>query len=295
MDIYKFVNSRDIREYHKKIGYKYTPSDIAWLVYMCEHSTGQEKHEAWRWIIDNMPDEMVRVYTCEYQPVHISLHRVLEEFIEREKEGLKHFTEDEEDKIFFYEGDRNYFSSWNKCYDYINQHEKNIYEWPVCVRYGYIDKDFSFENGYISVNKGGRIQHIQKEELVEKYIYEHTGKYMTIVEFFVELTPSFPSPFKEGDIVYCRGEKSEKEPVVYTCNKEVDGDDSDDDLVYGYVIEDSNAIDDGESDCSAKRMCVKHIYSLDHISDVEYYRGELRGRYKLLESISKWLKGEYGC
>ena len=297
MNIYKFVNSRDVREYHKEIGYKYSPSEAAWLVYMCEDSTVQERHEAWRWIIDNMPDEMVQVYTYEDLPVHISLHRVLEEFIEREKEGLQFFIADLESKIFTFDRNDSVFSNWNNCYNFIKQNEKEIGKWPVCVRYGYIDSYFSLKNGYMLIDKGGKIRRIQKERLSERYIYEKTRTYLSIAEFFMYMTPSFPSPFKDGDIVYCWGEKFEKVPMVYTTYKETHDSDSDQGMVYGYVIDDPLECYVCEyyyeNHFSNNYPGIKFILSLEHISGIEYYRGELKGKNKFLDPISKWLREEY--
>ena len=56
MDITGFINSKDIREHHRAIGYEYNALEAAWLVSQCQHATLEEKHEAWRWIIVNMPD-----------------------------------------------------------------------------------------------------------------------------------------------------------------------------------------------------------------------------------------------
>ena len=33
MDVYKFINSKDIREYLKKINYEFTPVEAAWLIW----------------------------------------------------------------------------------------------------------------------------------------------------------------------------------------------------------------------------------------------------------------------
>lgn len=60
MDIADFINSKDISEYHKKIGYEYNSLEAAWLVSRCRRLTLNERYEAWQWIIDNMPDQIVK-------------------------------------------------------------------------------------------------------------------------------------------------------------------------------------------------------------------------------------------
>ncbi|WP_294520347.1 hypothetical protein [uncultured Anaerovibrio sp.] len=56
MDILSFVNSKDIRDYLHEIDYKCDTMQAAWLVYQSANKTMEEKHTAYRWIIDNMPD-----------------------------------------------------------------------------------------------------------------------------------------------------------------------------------------------------------------------------------------------
>ena len=56
MNIYELVNSRDIREHLQNIGFAPNAPESAWLVYQSNNHTIEEKHDAWRWIIANMPD-----------------------------------------------------------------------------------------------------------------------------------------------------------------------------------------------------------------------------------------------
>ena len=37
MDITRFINSRDIREHLKKIGYQFTSLEAAWLIWQCKN------------------------------------------------------------------------------------------------------------------------------------------------------------------------------------------------------------------------------------------------------------------
>ena len=56
MDIYNFINSKDIQEYLRGINYTFTTPEAAFLVYMCKHVTLEEKFQAWFEIIRTMPD-----------------------------------------------------------------------------------------------------------------------------------------------------------------------------------------------------------------------------------------------
>ena len=54
MDIYRFINSRDIREHLRDINYEFNALEASWLVYQCDEASVEERHKAWTWIIDNM-------------------------------------------------------------------------------------------------------------------------------------------------------------------------------------------------------------------------------------------------
>ena len=46
MDIYSYVNSRDIREYLRKTEYQFNTLQVAWLIYFCNRLTLEEKKSA---------------------------------------------------------------------------------------------------------------------------------------------------------------------------------------------------------------------------------------------------------
>lgn len=56
MDIFRFLNSKDIREHLKQLGYSFTAPEAAFLVWQCRSVTLKEKMAAWREIIETMPD-----------------------------------------------------------------------------------------------------------------------------------------------------------------------------------------------------------------------------------------------
>ena len=56
VDVCRFINSKDIRDYLRSINYQFTPIEAAWLIYYCRELTLQEKHAAWQELIDTMPD-----------------------------------------------------------------------------------------------------------------------------------------------------------------------------------------------------------------------------------------------
>ena len=42
MDIYRFIDSRDMREHLQKLNYAFTPPEAAFLVYRCKAATLEE-------------------------------------------------------------------------------------------------------------------------------------------------------------------------------------------------------------------------------------------------------------
>ena len=56
MDLFQFINSKDIEEHLKAIDYKLSTMEAAWLVWQCTHASLAQKHEAWERIIHTMPD-----------------------------------------------------------------------------------------------------------------------------------------------------------------------------------------------------------------------------------------------
>ena len=56
MDIYRFIDSRDIREHLKKLDYQFSTPETAFLVWHCRTATLNEKIAAWEDIISTMPN-----------------------------------------------------------------------------------------------------------------------------------------------------------------------------------------------------------------------------------------------
>ena len=55
MDIYSFINSRDIAEHCRKIGHTWNPLEMAAIIDM-SHRTVEERHKAWHKLMSDYPD-----------------------------------------------------------------------------------------------------------------------------------------------------------------------------------------------------------------------------------------------
>ena len=59
MDILRFINSKDIREHLRNIGYEFNSPEASWLICQCRDSTVDEKHKAWNELIETMADRPI--------------------------------------------------------------------------------------------------------------------------------------------------------------------------------------------------------------------------------------------
>ena len=54
MNIFRFINSKDIREHLRKLDYQFNSLETAWLIYQCREATSEEKHKAWEELIETI-------------------------------------------------------------------------------------------------------------------------------------------------------------------------------------------------------------------------------------------------
>ena len=89
MNIYKYIRSKDVREYNEKIGHKFTATESAFLVWHNYEITLKEKHDAWREIMRDMKDEEVpKRVNADYAP---RLFALLNKFIEADNRLIDRF------------------------------------------------------------------------------------------------------------------------------------------------------------------------------------------------------------
>ena len=307
MDITSFINSKDIRDYHREIGFKYNALEAAWIVYHNHGMSLEEKHAAWQWIIDNMPDmpiDCVRLYE-EYQGS--SVHEAIKAFMDMQNRFIEEFTASQEGWVFqyrcYYEIDgevngidaQGVFTNWDKCVDFIRAHEDDEHIIGITIYCSEMDPRVCFpsRHGHINVDVQGKITDVASwfDDDTEK-------KYRGLIRFYDDMWFEFPVPFKKGDIVTLAAEHAKSRPIVlestlvppgenaeeYRKWRKENGGDTSDMCFWGYAID----VDDYAG--------YNGIYKDNfwNYMDIEYYRGELIGRQRVLKPISAWLKGELG-
>lgn len=91
MDILKYMNSRDVADYLEKIGFEFNAMQAAYIIYINDRLTIDERIELWREIIDAMPDcEYERLFD-EFVSIVPSAHAQIELHVEKVQESLRYF------------------------------------------------------------------------------------------------------------------------------------------------------------------------------------------------------------
>ena len=94
MDFTNFINSKDIRDYHREIGYQYNSLEAAWLVSQCHRKTLEQKHDAWKWIIDNLPDYAI-TNVGKWHPLKgESVHKMLADYMDMQDQFIAEFKDE---------------------------------------------------------------------------------------------------------------------------------------------------------------------------------------------------------
>ena len=296
MDIFRFINSKDIREHLRSIGYEFNSLEAAWLIYQCHDATIDEKHKAWNELIETMPDCPIekRLNTVAQD----SLHAFLRQYIELEDRYLNEFCDERhadtfnDDKPFVYkikyiyeDGTENgwdtVFSCLNALYESIMEPEEDVTS-IQCTKMQ-IDRLDSRQIAYLNPSfeflrlDPGRIDSDKEWDLFGGV--------------FDGLWFEFPTPFQKGDIVwnpdqpegFCAG------PFVTTgvCLDGIESDktkenirkdgDSSDMCAGGFFLNEDGSI---YGECMSNYM------------DLEFYNKELTGSKRTLIALSNFLKDE---
>lgn len=284
MDIIRFINSRDIREYLRKCDYQFTALEAAWLIYRCRSATIKEKHAAWQELIRTMPDCAVaeRPNTVPQS----SLHQFLREYIRTEDEILERFFREEEHAI--YNCEVRECSMWNPIGKFYDSFQK-------CLK-AYTDlhwEKMKFKITKQIVNRGQSTDVIfssDNEPLeFDTDWYPECGDDI-LFGVFGGLWFDFPTPFKKGDIL-CDPKLSEMEsdglcPGAFVMLDNSSQNASENTRLYG-----------DESDmnvCGYFQNMDGTIYHevMSNYMDLEYYRGELSGKKRILKALGNYVKGE---
>ena len=281
MKIYEFVNSRDIREHWKKIGFVPNALESAWLVYQSNNHTIEEKHEAWRWIISNMPD-------CEVSGKNIetpqkSLHIFLKKYMGIENAIITDFFAHEAGAVYTYRALLK--SELEKYDDGTEWHKVDSIFATFDEAYADATEDdelaplfLEFEKKHLGAHGRSICIRMTPDKkpvfLDEEFFFdteEDSGLYYNV---FFYLHFDFPTPFSKGDII-CPAKVKYKNPRAWDAIFVI-GETDENGTPTGYMAED-------------EYVYCERIYSY---MDFELLEGEPRRDRRMLLPISKYLRGE---
>ena len=292
MDIYQYVNSKDIRAHLQNIGYRFNALEAAWLVYQHRGITMDERHAAWREIIETMPDMRMEFADDSREPFK-SLHQLLRDYMAMEQRWYQSFIAKEQDAIYsftiFFEDSRYIrtyylFSEDDTCYHaLLNDAEKKWGSFGE-IRQFHIQKKYlnSLEDhkSFLHIDACGKVLDVFKGHV------EAPESFLS--SCFSELWFSFSTPFQKGDIVYdpngiegdfCEGPFVLMETaadVYQRTGKRMH--DSMDMTAYGYFQKEDGTL---YAECMHQYM------------DLERYPEEkLTGKKRILKALGNHLKGE---
>ncbi len=206
MEICEFINSKDISKYLKEIDYRFNTLEAAYLIYFNCYITLAEKHNAWKELIETMPDMVPKDYFDHFSWNYFedSIHSCLKQHMENEKNILNDFYSVKKGayNVRLYnqldqEFGTRYFpleqllTSIDEVNDYIADEIKindELYKYEILCK-----PENSQNRFYICKNRSGEVLEISAK--IENYPQPRVDWQLETMWFV------FPTPFKKGDIV----------------------------------------------------------------------------------------------
>lgn len=318
MNIYKYIRSKDVREYNEKIGHKFTATGSAFLVWLNYEITLKEKHDAWREIMRDMKDEEVpKRVNADYAP---SLFALLNKFIEADNRLIDEFYKKDERTVYSYryicKGDSSFGEDFGRIYSdlgYIQGELRKVSDLDI-VRVEYTKKYLSSHRRRITLETDGSGNVMSVDGDFIQGIDLSPKK----DEFFEGLWIDVPTPFRKGDIVCSRKTPfgyylySDSQPFVLLSLANWSAKDAEErgeklsekdkawrDKHLKYLKEYGDITDMtacgyflNSDDCG--RCYTGGFYSevMHDYVDLEYYRGKFNGGERVLLPIKYFLGGD---
>lgn len=332
MDIYSFFNSRDVADYLRGEKHEFTAAEAAYIVYLSDTATLDEKLVAWQEIVDTMPDCPVCHSALDpyFKRDYKSEHQFLREYIFTKKLMLRKFMDGEgcvympdefrftlETAVRFGRDEHSLwsreaplpFSSLDKCVDSLRHDDEEMPEYDrYRIEKRKIDEADSW--GWVTLDRQFRVIDAQ---WCHYFASDYDDVDMHLSCAFLELSV----PFKRGDIVIDRTARDPR-PFVFDYLKFWDSATL---AEHGHVLsaERAEKIDRHVANWRAKGskddsympamgwsltpgsllnaedpalLAYDPFGACHNYLDLEYYREPLEGKLRLLEVASRWARGE---
>ena len=294
MDIYSFINSPDVAAHCREINKTWNPFEMA-VIISRSHKPMTEKHAAWRELISDYPD-----MPTPKGSYHDSLHQELTKVINGEDRLLYMLKYHDHGDVYTHKAWRNgetlrsevvlcsFDEAWN---DAVKQWEGSnatvIYIRKVNTgEYGashheWIQTAMDFKGNVYFIDASRPWGRLFPDAEYKEPMFRNPD------EFFVDI----PMPFKRGDILTVPRFPSKRA-----------------DAKHIFVLDNLACFDDRyatkvlDDECECNDMDgrvyivdnngILHAQLIHNHYNYEYYRGELKGKDRLLQYASQYLKDE---
>lgn len=299
MDIYSFINSKDIREYLKQIQYQFSSLETAWLIYACRALSFKQKKAQWEQMMISMPDcEVPCVDNCvEWNSLHSCLKRYIHIIDQELAEFYKEKPQGEYVYMYsyLYQGDEEWtecetiYSSLKECLEAYHRDVQDMDEtyYPDgtgVIRYRLRRQLLMNGNDVMKVecfNNGDLVDVLRNDQRDEE-------DERIINKLFEGLWFDFPTPFKKGDVVWIPPASGNVRRVggdpfvlrglsTWKPLNDVEVADNSDMNGYGYFANPNGTI---------------YYEITGNYMDLEYYPEPYNLNEKILPVLGKFLKGE---
>lgn len=314
MDIYQFIDSKDIREHCRKLGHQFNTVESAYLVWQGDwRHTLKEKHIAWQEIIDTMPDMTLKRHGKNWG----SVHQCIKQYMEIEDKMVDVFYRTGSNIRF--EGGEGALSDIDTYYDSVDEFiaaekalnkDYNESQDETAAEIRAMDK-FALkradERGMKSIPTFSIVQNMEdgyNQAIFHDESYELIGldivdssllEYITeaeadfYVNFFAQMWFYVPTPFEKGDLVTTSNNSRphvleelcfwKNTPEQKKAFRSLEKEGESEDFNCGLIT-----FAQGGKD-------IQFEYYTSCLS-LEYYHGKLRQGEKVFTAISNYMKGE---
>ena len=317
IDTASFLNSKDIAEHWREIGFVCTSLQSTYIVWQNHTKTLAEKHDAWREIMGTMPDCPV---AAGHRKTNMgipdtlvgSLHEFLRAFMCLQNKLVARFYQKGDHAIYryrvLYKGDENWsrdcwlYDTAEECFEDIYA-DGDLIPSIVCIQ---ITKQWIGENKTITlwVRADQTVIRVDADSFSEEEA--------ALLQAFEWMWFDFPTPFKRGDIVVSKyspwgwnlyadepfvlmnlcswGSEEYKVngiPEKMGCYKTADG-------FREHHRENGDSTDMTAHGCFQNEDGSIYYECMHCYLDLEYYREEPKGIRRILKAVSSFEKGELG-
>lgn len=313
-DVYDWMNSRDVADYNRKIGHRFNVMETAYLISENYVQTLAEKWEAYRWIMEHMPDMPVeRRNNCG---PYDSFHQALQQHMALVEGVLEEFQNPSSDAFYTYR----VYADPLRLDEFYQSHDRDTDEswWDSEVYCCSYEECLDAIRKEISEDESGSIRHFDvtkkniygnwretrlisvaiDRDLQVRGIADHMNlglfrEEIDLLDMFDAIWVDVPVPFKEGEIVYTDEREFGRRPrpfsLLHTANQV-------DRIVRGDMAFVEQKKRSGDSmDMTAHGIWIDQkvrgsVYweCMHAYHNMEYYRGPLEGYDRILKVIEQF-------